>query len=70
MIHRKKASPRKPKDYLVITLRNLLQGQEILCTSHTFENIKDRVNEFSQSRKDLEFKVFSWGGIKKIRRVA
>lgn len=67
---RKEHRQRKPKDILVIALRNLLQKEELICTARTYANIQDRVDAFSSANQDRRFQTFSWGGIRKIRRVA
>ena len=61
---------RKPKDVLGITLRNLSVGEEVFCTSKTYDAIKDRVHEFTQARQDRRWSILQWGSIKKIKRTA
>lgn len=61
---------RKPKDLLVLALRDLLVGEDVICTSQTHEAIKDRVDAFYQSRKDLRFAQIKEGPTMKIKRVA
>ena len=68
-VPRRHRSNRKPKDILVIALRNLWPGEEILCTSRTGENVRSRVDVFCQSRRDLRIEMISYGPVKKIRRV-
>lgn len=62
---------RQPKDILVIALRNLWQGDELLCTHRTYSNIKDRVESFRESRKDvIRIETTPYGpAMRKIRRV-
>ena len=66
---RRKTFRRKPKDVLDITLRSLFQGEELICTPRTFENIKDRVESFNCSHQDRRMGVIPSVGIRKIRRV-
>jgi len=66
---RRKTFRRKPKDILDIALRNLFQGEELLCTPRTLENIKGRVESFNLLRQDRRMSVISSVGIRKIRRV-
>ena len=71
MTYVKRRFKRRPKDPLVIALRNLLQGEELLCTSKTYANIKDRVEAFRESRKDvIRIETMPYGPVmRKIRRV-
>jgi hypothetical protein len=67
---RRKTFKRKPKDILDIALRNLFQGEELLCTARTFGNIKGRVESFNCSHQDKRMGVIPSMGIRIIRRVA
>ena len=67
---RRKHSIHKQKDILGLALKTLWLGDEIICTSNTYANIKDRIDAFSQSRKDRRIDVIPWGAIRKIRRTA
>ena len=66
---RRKTFKRRPKDILDIALRNLFQGDELICTPRTLENIRERVEQFNQLRQDRRVSVISSVGIRKIRRV-
>jgi hypothetical protein len=70
MRHRKQMIPRKPKDILGLALKNLSVGEEVFCTSKTYDAIKDRVHEFTQARQDRSWSILQWGSIKKIKRTA
>jgi hypothetical protein len=67
---KKRRTFRKPKDILTLALKSLWAGEELLCTSRTYGNIRERVDAFSVSHKDRRLATISWGEIKKIRRVA
>lgn len=68
-MNRRKPSFRRPKDILLITLRNLFQGDEIFCTNRTYDAIKSRVRDFSESQQDRRMATIPCEGITKIRRV-
>jgi hypothetical protein len=78
MMHRKhktdelKKMPKKchPKDILFLTLKNLLVGEGLFFTKRTYGNIKDRVEDFKRSRKDLRIESRPWGAVVNIKRVA
>ena len=70
MTYARRKRTTKPKDILILALRNLLVSQEITCTPQTYDKIKDRVDAFCQSRKDLRFAQITWGNIRKIKRIA
>jgi hypothetical protein len=79
MMHRKhktdelKKLPKKrrPKNILVMALRNLVIGDGgISCTKRTYSNIMDRVEDFKRSRKDLRIESRPWGAMVNTRRVA
>ena len=67
---RRKHSIHKPKDILGLSLRNLWLGDELICTSRTYDAIRGRVNEFSRSHQDKRLATITCGSIMKIRRVA
>ena len=69
--HKRRQFRRRPKDVLVIALRNLLQSEELLCTQRTYTNIKDRLEAFRESRKDvIRIETVPYGPtMRKIRRV-
>jgi hypothetical protein len=71
MTYVKRRFKRRPKDVLVIALRNLLQGEYLLCTQRTYTNIKDKVEAFRESRKDvIRIETTPYGPVmRKIRRV-
>jgi hypothetical protein len=68
MTYVKRSTIRKSKDILALALKNLWPGDELLCTSNTYSNIKDRIEEFSTSHKDRRIDAIPWGTIRKIRR--
>ena len=70
MRHRKQMIPRKPKDILEMTLRNMVVGDEVVCTLKTYEAIKDRVNNYSLLHSDRRLAIMQWGGVKKLKRAA
>ena len=70
MTYVKKHRVRKPKDLLVMSLRNLLVGQYLIVTPKTLVNIQDRIDEFRKSRQDLRFAVIPDSGTRKIKRIA
>ena len=65
---RKEHRQRKPKDILVLALKNLWVGEELICTASGYSRMKERVDAFSRSRQDLRLAVIPWGAIRKIRR--
>lgn len=69
MRHRKQFV-RKPKDILEMTLRNMVVGDDVVCTLKTYEAIKDRVNNYSLSHSDRRLAIMQWGGVKKLKRAA
>ena len=71
MIHRKVATPRKTKDIVEIALKNLVIGDGgIFCTSRTYANIREKIQEFSRSHQDRTINTVPYGAIRKIMRVA
>ena len=68
-VHRKRFT-KKPKDILTLALKNLWQGEELICTQRCHTNIAERLNEFANAHKDRKLATITWGNIKKIRRVA
>jgi len=60
---------RRPKDHLHLALKSLFQGEEIIVTTRTYDNIKCRVDSFNRERQDRRMAVIPSGSIRKIRRV-
>jgi hypothetical protein len=67
---KKRRVAHKPKDILALALKNLWPGEELICTSRTYGNIRERVDAFAVSHKDRRLATITWENIKKIRRVA
>jgi hypothetical protein len=64
-------SPRKPKDILVMALRNLVIGDGgIYCTPKTYDAIKERVVAYSNSNRDRTIVINKFRDINHIRRIA
>lgn len=68
MKHRKEHKRYKTRDILVLALKNLRVGEELICTASGYSRMKERVDAFSRSRQDLRLAVIPWGAIRKIRR--
>ena len=67
----RKPAHHRPKDILVLALRNLWVGEELLCTAKSYEANKGRIDRFRQSRSsDMRIEIIPNGVIRKIRRVA
>jgi hypothetical protein len=70
MTHTRKRVTKRPKDVLGLALKNLWQGETLICTERTWNNIRERVEAFKESHKDRRIVVIPYGPIKKIRRTA
>jgi hypothetical protein len=67
---RRRPATRRPKDILVLALRNLWAGDELICTPRTHRNIKDRIDVWSKSQPERRIAIIHAAPITKIRRVA
>ena len=65
---RKDHRQHKPKDVLVLALKNLWVGEELSCTAWSYARIKDRLDAFSISHDYMSIAVIPKGNIRKIRR--
>jgi hypothetical protein len=61
---------RKPKDILLLAFNNLWTGEELICTSHSYDAMRGRIKEIIDSFADREFRIIREGTIWKIWRTA
>jgi hypothetical protein len=59
---------RTPKDILLLALRNLWTGEELICTTHSYDAMRGRIKEIIDSFADREFRIIREGTIWKIWR--
>lgn len=67
--------PRRPyrqrtRDILILALRSLAPAEEILCTSASYRNIRDRVEAFKATHPERVYRNIDWYNVTKIKRVA
>jgi hypothetical protein len=60
---------KRPRDILVLALRNLHVGEELLCTSRTYTQIAPRIEAFKQTYPTCRFNVLQRDGVKHIKRI-
>jgi hypothetical protein len=69
MMHRKHGK-HKTKEILVLTLKSLMVGEGFFCTKRTYDNIRDRVEDFKRTRTKEKYGSRPWGAVVNVRRVA
>lgn len=57
------------RDVLFLTLRELRQGDEIICTHRTYKAIRKRIDLFAKQYDERKIVARDMGWIKRIRRV-
>jgi len=67
---RRKRFTRKPKDILLLALRNLWIGEELICTRKSYESMMDRIKQITESFTERRYGIIRHGAIWKIWRTA
>lgn len=74
---RRKKFKRKPKDVLLLAIRNLgvkkgleEYGEQLICTRRSYDAMGDRIKEITESLADRKFGIIRRGATWKIWRTA
>jgi hypothetical protein len=67
---KRKRFTRKPKDILLLALRNLWIGEELICTRKSYEAMMDRIKQITESFTERRYGIIRHGAIWKIWRTA
>ena len=61
---------RKPKNILYLALRNLRVGEELICSCRSYDAMKDRIKEITESFTERRYGIIRHGATWKIWRTA